>query len=85
MMLAPIPDPIGGMSPSSRAVKVIRVVHAPVIDHGLMIDPHATVAEVSAALATLPPGAYFTEQFGDVEATLVFREPPAEGEPSPAS
>ncbi len=84
MMLAPIPDPIGSTSPSSGAVTVTRVVHAPVIDYGLRIDPQATVAEVSVALATLPSGAFFTEQFGDVEATLVFREPPVEGGLSPA-
>ncbi|WP_261561984.1 hypothetical protein [Frankia tisae] len=51
-------------------------MHAPVIDHGLTVDPHATVAQLSAALATLPPDAYVAEHFGDVEVTLVFREPP---------
>ncbi len=76
MMLPPIPDPIGGTSLSTNAVKVTRVVHAPVIDHGLTVDPHATVAQLSAALATLPPDAYVAEHFGDVEVTLVFREPP---------
>jgi len=77
MMFPPIPDPIGGMSLSGEVVRVTRVVHAPVIDHGVTVDPHTTVAQVSAALATLPADAFFVEHFGDVEVTLVFQEPPA--------
>ncbi|SNQ47764.1 conserved hypothetical protein [Frankia canadensis] len=71
----PIPDPIGGPLLSSQPVRVATIVHAPVVDHGLTVDPDATVAQVSAALATLPVDALFTEHFGDVEVTLVFREP----------
>ncbi|MCK9895048.1 hypothetical protein [Frankia sp. AgB32] len=82
---APIPDPIGGPSLSSQSVHVATIAHAPVVDHGLTVDPHATVGQVSAALATLPADAFFAEHFGDVEVTLVFREPPRGGRRLPAA
>ncbi|WP_018639727.1 hypothetical protein [Parafrankia elaeagni] len=68
------PDSTGEPFRSSKFVTVSRARHVPVVDHGVTIDPCATVADVSAALALLPAGAVFAEHFGDVEVTLLFRE-----------
>ncbi|KJE21496.1 hypothetical protein FF36_04184 [Frankia torreyi] len=45
-------------------------------DHELTIRPGADIGDLVALLATLPPDAFFTEHYGDVDATLIFRPVP---------
>lgn len=58
-------------------------------EHELTIRPGADIGDLVALLATLPPDAFFTEHFGDVDAVLIFRPvpglpatTPADGKPS---
>nr|WP_238428327.1 hypothetical protein [Frankia nepalensis] len=46
-------------------------------DRELTIRPGADAIDLVAALAALPPGAIFTEHFGDLDVVLVFRHNPA--------
>ncbi|WP_131764620.1 hypothetical protein [Candidatus Protofrankia californiensis] len=41
--------------------------------HELTIRPGADVGDLVAVLTDLPPDAFFTEHFGDVDAVLIFR------------
>jgi uncharacterized repeat protein (TIGR03917 family) len=52
--------------------------------HELTIRPGADIGDLVAILADLPPEAFFTEHFGDVDAVLVFRIIPAAGALVPA-
>ncbi|WP_007508761.1 hypothetical protein [Pseudofrankia saprophytica] len=44
--------------------------------HELTIRPGADVGDLVAILADLPPDAFFTEHFGDIDVVLVFRHLP---------
>ena len=51
-----------------------------VADHELTVVPGATAAELAARLLAVPAGAVFTEHYGDVDLTVVFRQlPPPPG------
>ena len=45
-------------------------------DHELTVAPGATAAELAARLLAVPAGAVFTDHYGDVDLTVVFRQLP---------
>ncbi|SBW29006.1 hypothetical protein FDG2_6312 [Candidatus Protofrankia californiensis] len=54
-------------------VTVRRTAHG---DHAIILRPGADVRDLVSALRTLPASAIFTEHYGDVNVTLVFRPIP---------
>ncbi|SQE00613.1 MULTISPECIES: hypothetical protein [unclassified Parafrankia] len=53
-------------------------------EHELTIRPGADIGDLLAILATLPPDAFFTEHFGDVDVALVFHQVPGDPVAVPA-
>ncbi|CAO5228351.1 hypothetical protein [Frankia sp. AgKG'84/4] len=49
-------------------------------DHAVILRPGADIGDLVALLTTLPPAAFFTEHFGDVDVVLIFR--PVPGDPA---
>jgi uncharacterized repeat protein (TIGR03917 family) len=63
------------------------LVHVHTTRHGdreITIRPGADPADVSSAMTTLPVASFFTEAFGDVDVTLVFRTVPDDPAAVPA-
>jgi len=75
-MTIPLPEPPSERAEPSTLVTVRRVVHPSAVDIGVTVSPDAAVADIVAVLAAMPARAAFVESFGDVDVTLVFRDPP---------
>jgi uncharacterized repeat protein (TIGR03917 family) len=56
-------------------VSLERADRRPAVEHELTIAPGAGPHEVAAHLLQVPAGAAFVDVYGDVEFTVVFREP----------
>jgi uncharacterized repeat protein (TIGR03917 family) len=77
-MTIPSPEPPEESIEPSTLVTVRRVVDPSIVEIGVTVSPDAAVRDLVAALAAVPAGATFVESFGDVDVTLVFRDPPAD-------
>ncbi|WP_163549211.1 hypothetical protein [Candidatus Frankia nodulisporulans] len=82
--LLPEPRPgFGGRPP--KLAEVVTVDDGPAVRHELTLAPGATAADLTTAMILVPPAASLISHHGDVDVSLVFREPPRSSpeEPTP--
>ncbi|CUU58442.1 hypothetical protein Ga0074812_11976 [Parafrankia irregularis] len=83
--LMPEPRPVSGGPPPSLA-EVVTVRSGLNVEHELILAPGATAADLTSAMILVPPNASLVSHHGDVDLSLVFREPrhPGHGETAAA-
>nr|MDT0663923.1 hypothetical protein [Micromonospora sp. DSM 115978] len=69
------PDDETGAPGDGALVCLERAEGRPVVDHELTISPGAGPHDVAAHLMNVPADASLVDMYGDVDLTVVFREP----------